>query len=50
MAQVTLGCALGLEARIADFRWRDGRPKLSAWYEPIAARPSFRATVPVQSH
>ena len=50
MAQVTLGCALGLEARNADFRWRDGRPKLCAWYEPIAARPSFRATVPVQSH
>ncbi|MGH8636687.1 MAG: hypothetical protein ACREUZ_06070, partial [Burkholderiales bacterium] len=50
MAQTTLCCALGLEARIADFRWRDGRPKLCAWYEPIAARPSFQATVPVQSH
>jgi glutathione S-transferase len=50
MAQVTLGCALGLEARIADFRWRDRRPKLCAWYEPIAARPSFAATVPVGSH
>jgi glutathione S-transferase len=47
MAQITLGCALGLEARIPDFRWRDGRPKLSAWYERMAARPSFQATVPV---
>ena len=46
MAQITLACALGLEARIADFRWRDGRPKLCAWYELIAARPSFQATVP----
>jgi glutathione S-transferase len=46
MAQITLACALGLEARIADFRWRDGRPKLCAWYEPIAARPSFQATAP----
>jgi glutathione S-transferase len=50
MAQITLGCALGLEARIADFRWRSGRPKLAAWYAPIAARPSFQATVPVESH
>jgi glutathione S-transferase len=46
MAQITLACALGLEARIADFRWRDGRPKLCAWYESIAARPSFQATAP----
>ena len=50
MAQITLGCALGLEARIAAFRWRDGRPKLKAWYEPIAARPSFLATAPVAGH
>ncbi len=48
MAQITLGCSLGLEARIADFRWRDGRPKLRAWYERIAARPSFQATVLVE--
>jgi glutathione S-transferase len=50
MAQITLGCALGMEARIPDFRWRDGRAKLSKWYEPIAARPSFEATVPVERH
>jgi glutathione S-transferase len=50
MAQITLGCALGLEARIPDFRWHDGRPKLTAWYETIAARPSFQATVPVDAH
>jgi glutathione S-transferase len=50
MAQITLGCALGLEARIPDFRWRHAHPKLNAWYEPIAARPSFQATVPVASH
>jgi glutathione S-transferase len=50
MAQITLGCALGLELRIPELRWRDGRPKLAAWYEQIAARPSFKATVPVDRH
>jgi hypothetical protein len=50
MAQITLGCALGMEVRIADFRWRDGRAKLAKWYEPIATRPSFEATVPVERH
>lgn len=46
MLQVMLGCTLGLEARNAGFQWRPGHPKLVAWYAPIAARPSFRATVP----
>ena len=46
MVQITLACALGLDARIADFRWRPGHPKLSEWYNHIAVRPSFAATVP----
>ena len=46
MVQITLGCALGLEARNSDFRWRAGRPQLSAWFDRIAARPSFAATAP----
>jgi glutathione S-transferase len=46
MVQITLGCALGLEARNPGFRWRAGRPKLTAWFERISARPSFAATVP----
>jgi glutathione S-transferase len=46
MVQLTLACALGLEARNADFRWRAGRPKLTAWFDRIAARPSFQATAP----
>ena len=50
MPQITLGCALGLEARIPEFRWRVGRPKLTAWYEPIATRRSFQTTVPVERH
>ena len=46
LLQLTVGCTLGLEARNAGFRWRHGRPKLCAWFERIAARPSFVATAP----
>ncbi|MBI3916742.1 MAG: glutathione S-transferase N-terminal domain-containing protein [Betaproteobacteria bacterium] len=50
LAQITLACALGLEARIPDFRWRSGHPRLSDWFGPIAARPSFAATAPPAHH
>lgn len=46
MVQLTLACALGLDARNPGFRWRPGRPKLGQWYDRLAARPSFKATVP----
>jgi glutathione S-transferase len=46
MVQITLACALGLEARNPGFRWRPGHPKLTAWFDRIAARPSFTATAP----
>jgi glutathione S-transferase len=46
MIQITLGCALGLEARNSGFHWRPGHPKLSGWFDRIAARPSFAATAP----
>lgn len=46
IAQLTLACALGLEARIPDFRWRPQHPRLCKWFDPIAARPSFAATAP----
>ena len=46
MAQITLACALGLEARNPDFRWRPGHPRLSSWLDPIAVRASFAATAP----
>ena len=46
MAQITLACALALDARIPGFRWRSGHAALSEWFERIAARPSFSATVP----
>jgi glutathione S-transferase len=46
MAQMTLACTLGFSARNPGYQWRAGHPKLSAWYDRIAARPSFVATVP----
>ena len=46
MAQITLACALGLEARNPEFLWRSQRPMLGEWFAPLAARPSYVATVP----
>ena len=46
LAQITLACALGLEARIRDFHWRPGHQKLCDWFGHIAGRPSFVATAP----
>jgi glutathione S-transferase len=46
MAQLTLACALGIEARNPHLDWRSGHPGLSKWYDRLAARPSFAATAP----
>ena len=46
VAQITLACALGIEARNPDLHWQPGHPKLVAWFDRIAARPSFAATAP----
>lgn len=46
MAQITLACALGLEARLPDFHWRQRCTKLCDWFDRLAARPSFAATAP----
>lgn len=48
IAQITLGCALdGPNAPLlCGQEWRSSRPKLAAWAEAIAARPSFTATKP----
>jgi glutathione S-transferase len=45
-AQITLACALGLETRHPHFRWRAGHPKLAAWFDQVANRPSLAATAP----
>ena len=46
IAQITLACGLGMEARNPDFRWRADHPRLAAWFDAFAARPSFVATRP----
>jgi glutathione S-transferase len=46
MVHITLACGLGMAIRNPDFQWRPGHPKLCAWLEPLAARPSFAATAP----
>jgi glutathione S-transferase len=49
LAQIVLVCALGLEARNRDFRWREGHPRFREWFDRLAARPSIAATVPSEA-
>lgn len=47
IGQIAAGCACGwLDFRFGHENWRPGRPKLAAWYERFAKRPSMQATVP----
>ncbi|MDH3231936.1 MAG: glutathione S-transferase [Alphaproteobacteria bacterium] len=47
LGAIGVACALGyLDFRFDHENWRDGRPKLAAWYEDWAKRPSMTATVP----
>lgn len=44
---IAVGCALGYaDFRFAETGWRDSRPKVAAWYEAFAARPSMSTTKP----
>jgi glutathione S-transferase len=48
IGHVAIGCALSyLDFRYADDNWRKGRRHIADWYEVFAARPSVRATHPV---
>jgi glutathione S-transferase len=50
IGHIAIGVALGyLDFRFSDLRWRDGHPKLTAWYETFARRPSMQNTVPVDA-
>ena len=43
---VATACALAyLDLRMQDLGWRTGRPRLAAWYEAFAARPSMQETM-----
>ena len=50
IVQMTLACALGLEARYADFQWRDGHEQLCRWFGQITQRTSLAATTPPTTH
>ncbi|MEI9990920.1 MAG: glutathione S-transferase [Rhizomicrobium sp.] len=47
IGEVATGCALGyLDFRYADLAWREGRPKLAAWFEGFSKFASMQATAP----
>lgn len=47
LGTITVGCALGyLDFRFPGDDWRQGRPKLAAWFDAFSKRPSMAATVP----
>ncbi|MDB5409223.1 MAG: stress Response [Rhodospirillales bacterium] len=47
IGHVTLACTLGyLDFRFPDEAWREARPRLAAWYESVAQRPSLLQTRP----
>jgi glutathione S-transferase len=46
---ITIGCALGyLDFRYGEEDWRASRPKLAAWFERFAERPSMARTAPAE--
>lgn len=47
---ISIACALGyLDLRFASEGWRRSRPRLAAWADAIAERPSLAATAPAAS-
>jgi glutathione S-transferase len=48
VGHIAIGCALSyLDFRFAAEDWRGGHPRIAAWHASFAARPSVRATEPV---
>jgi glutathione S-transferase len=48
IGHIAIGCALSyLDFRYADEDWRKDHPRIAAWHATFAARPSVRATEPV---
>ncbi len=47
LGEIAVACACGyLDLRFPGDRWREGRPRLTAWYERMAQRPSMVETAP----
>ena len=50
IGHVAIGVTLGyLDFRFPDLGWRSGHPKIAAWNESFAQRPSIRNTMPVDA-
>jgi glutathione S-transferase len=48
IGHIAIGVAVAyLDFRFANLNWRNRRPILAEWHAPFAARPSMRATEPV---
>ena len=48
VGHIAIGCALSyLDFRFAAEDWRTGHPRIAAWHATFAARPSVRATDPI---
>ena len=48
IGHIALGTALGyIDFRFPELAWRDRHPRLKAWHDGFAARPSVRANEPV---
>ena len=48
IGHIAIGVALGyIDFRFPELAWRNGHPRLTKWYETFAARPSVKATEPV---
>ncbi|KAF1028509.1 MAG: putative GST-like protein YibF [Pseudomonas sp.] len=47
IAAISVACGLAyLDFRHPDLNWREGHPRLSAWYADVSQRPSMLATQP----
>jgi glutathione S-transferase len=49
LAQITTAVACGYEDWRYGTEWRTGAPKLAAWHDTVAQRPSLRATEPAET-
>jgi glutathione S-transferase len=48
IGHIAIGVALGyIDFRFPELAWRNGHPRLTKWYEIFSARPSVKATEPV---
>jgi glutathione S-transferase len=44
---IAVGCALGyLDYRLPELEWREGHPRLVAWFAELEQQPAFQGTMP----